>query len=108
MAARRRYSSNAEAFLRVEMVSEKFMVIKRRLLLMGLPADLKFYKLARIDEGIAWLFPALRHGLKIRFHSTKKEFDMEFNQSREPWNEGKLIGQKPSSEKSLYSRHRRL
>ncbi len=72
---------------------------------MGLPADLKFYKLARIDEGIAWLFPALRHGLKIRFHSTKKEFDMEFNQSREPWNEGKLIGQKPSSEKSLYSRH---
>ena len=44
---------------------------------------------------------------------------MEFNQSREPWNEGKLIGQKPSlnpkdthttgqkpsSEKSLYSRH---
>ena len=44
---------------------------------------------------------------------------MEFNQSREPWNKGKLIGQKPplnpkdtrttgqkpSSEKSLYSHH---
>ena len=49
----------------------------------------------------------------------EKESDMEFNQSREPWNKGKLIGQKPpltpkdtrttgqkpSSEKSLYSRH---
>ena len=33
---------------------------------------------------------------------------MEFNQSREPWNEGKLLGQKPSSEKSLHSRLSRL
>jgi len=37
----------------------------------------------------------LGFGNTIRLHQPKKESEMESNQSREPWNKGKLIGQKP-------------
>ena len=32
---------------------------------------------------------------RIRFRSINKESEIETSQSREPWNKGKLIGQKP-------------